>query len=55
MVLEAAAAGGWMGIPWARIRDRIWPTQESANASRRLVFSTFSVYITVAKTASESL
>ena len=47
--------GGLMGIPWARIRARIWPTQESASASRRLVLSTLSVCVITARTASDSL
>ena len=48
------AEGGRIGMLLARILDRIWPTQESARASRRLIFSSLSVYRTTSRTASES-
>ena len=49
------ADGGWIEIPWARIHARILPTQFSASASRRFVFSTLSVCMVTARVASVSL
>lgn len=46
--------GGWIGMLLARILDRIWPMQVSANASKRLRLSNFSVYTMTSRTASES-
>ena len=37
----------------ARIQDRIWPMQVSANASRRPTLSSLSVYRTTSRTALE--
>lgn len=44
-----------MGRLWARIRERILPTQESASARRRAAFSTLSVHSFRSKASSESL
>jgi hypothetical protein len=52
--LVGGVAGGWIGMLLARILDRMWPMQESASMSRRLMFSNFSVYMTTSRTASES-
>jgi hypothetical protein len=58
--LESVAAlkdveGEWMEILLARILERIWPMHVSANASKRAILSSFSVYTTTSRTASESL
>jgi hypothetical protein len=47
--------GERMEMLLARILDRIWPMQVSANASKRAMLSNFSVYKTTSRTASESL
>ena len=53
MALEGVE-GAWMGMPCARIRDLIWPMQESAKDSKRLALSTRSAYSTISKSAWES-
>ena len=53
MALEGVE-GAWMGMLCARIRDLIWPMQESAKDSKRLALSTRSAYSTISKSAWES-
>lgn len=46
--------GELMGMLRARIRDLIWPMQESASTSIRLLLSNSSAYRMTSKTAAES-